>query len=86
MLSIKNMCSPSSNKAVANQFLISDTDKNCTVYQSYKTVIAVALHDVKTIRVVNKYYSRTTNKYTRLFISQYKNYAVDYVNEGELCV
>lgn len=86
MLSLKNMCSPSSNKPVANQFLISDTDKNCTVYQSYETVIAVALHDIKTIRVVNKYYSRTTNKYTRLFISSYKNYTVDYVEELEKCL
>lgn len=69
-------------KAVNNHYLINC--KHYTVFQSYETVIAVVDHSNGSIRVTDKKYSRTTSKYTNLFLSQYKNYTVFYVTEEEL--
>lgn len=71
---VKNLLSPKTGKAIANQFVILCKDR--AIFQSYETLIAVAVHDIKTIYVMNKYYSRTTSKYTNEFLSEYKNYAV----------
>lgn len=69
-------------KAVNNHYLINC--KHYTVFQSYETVIAIVDHSNGSIRVTDKKYSRTTSKYTNLFLSQYKNYTVFYVTEEEL--
>lgn len=70
------------NKAVNNHYLIDC--KHYTIFQSYETVIAIVDHSNGSIRVTDKKYSRTTSKYTNLFLSQYKNYTVFYVTEDEL--
>lgn len=69
-------------KAVNNHYLINC--KHYTVFQSYETVIAIVDHSNGSIRVTDKKYSRTTSKYTNLFLSQYKNYTVFYVTEEDL--
>lgn len=69
-------------KAVNNHYLIHC--KNYTVFQSYETPIAIVDHSNGSVRVVDKKYSRTTSKYTNLFLSQYKNYTVFYVTEEAL--
>lgn len=69
-------------KTVNNHYLIDC--KNYTVFQSYETPIAIVDNSNGTIRVTDKKYSRTTSKYTNLFLSQYKNYNVFYVTEEEL--
>lgn len=79
---VKNLLSPKTGKAVPNQFVISCKER--TIFQSYETLIAVAMHDIKTVRVMNKYYSRTTSKYTNEFLNQYKNYTVIRVDNLEV--
>lgn len=69
-------------KAVNNHYLINC--KQYTVFQSYETVIAIVDNSNGSIRVTDKKYSRTTSKYTNLFLNQYKNYTVFYVTEEEL--
>lgn len=79
---VKNLLSPKTGKAVPNQFVISCKDR--TIFQSYETLIAVAMHDIKTVRVMDKYYSRTTSKYTNEFLYQYRNYTVIRVDNLEV--
>lgn len=79
---VKNLLSPKTGKAVPNQFIISCKDR--AIFQSYKTLIAVAMHDIKTVRVMDKYYSRTTSKYTNEFLNEYKNYTVIRVDNLEV--
>lgn len=70
------------DKIVNNHYLIDC--KQYTVFQSYETVIAIVDNSSGNIRVTDKKYSKTTSKYTNLFLSQYKNYTVFYVTEEEL--
>lgn len=79
---VKNLLSPKTGKAIPNQFVISCKDR--AIFQSYETLVAVAKHDIKTVRVMNKYYSRTTSKYTNEFLNQYKNYTVIRVDNLEV--
>ena len=69
-------------KAVNNHYLIHC--KKYIVFQTYETAIAIVDNSNGSIRVTDKKYSRTTSKYTNLFLSQYKNYTVFYVTEEEL--
>lgn len=69
-------------KAVNNHYLIHC--KQYIVFQSYETAIAIVDNSNRSIRVTDKKYSRTTSKYTNLFLSQYKNYTVFDVTEDEL--
>ena len=71
---VKNLLSPKTGKAVHNHFIILCKDR--AIFQSYDTLIAVAMHDTKTVYVMNKYYSRTSSKYTNEFLGEYKNYTV----------
>lgn len=69
-------------KAVNNHYLIHC--KQYIVFQSYETAIAIVDNSNRSIRVTDKKYSRTTSKYTNLFLNQYKNYTVFDVTEDEL--
>lgn len=86
MLTVKNMTSPRSGRPVPNQFIISETyhdQKVSDTFVSYKTTIARANHAHGELFVSAKKYSRTTSKYTRIFISRYSNYRLIEVESFE---
>lgn len=66
------------NFYVKNQFVIHT--KKAIIFQSYETPIAVYIRDTNTVYVSNKKYSRTTSKYTKLFLEEYAEADVHSVN------
>lgn len=77
MFEIKNMTSPRSGCAVANQFeVIMDTSIGRVIlFQSYSTPIAMTVshkvHGVLYYITTDKRYSRTTSKYQKIFYEKY---------------
>ena len=65
---VKNMCSPSTGKEVANQFII-DTKKGM-YFQSYDTIIAFKGGGKIVLDKDNWDYSATTGKYRNMFLGK----------------
>lgn len=87
--SVRNLKSPKTGRPVPNQFVVSrqycdDSAPIRELFISYETHIAIADHRAKTVKVSRKKYSRTTSKYTAQFLSQFKNYTVEYMDEDEV--
>ena len=86
----------SNNRAAANQFIIESTlpEGNKTVtFQSYKTTIAVEIHDINNFGVVETVididalnYSRTTSKYLFIFLGLNRKEIETRVKEGLITV
>lgn len=74
MLKVRNMVSKRSKKAVVNQFVITDTKRAMTYFQSYKSMIASVWSDgvTKEVELDMQYwnYSRTTSKYLAIFLRE----------------
>lgn len=69
MLSVQNMISEKTGRAIANQFLISDGD--VVMFQSYDSPIVEIDYKNNTIRVYQDWnYSRTTAKYRNQFMRE----------------
>lgn len=67
MLSVKNLCSPSSGREIANQFEISLN--GASVFQSYQSIVAIWTNGRKIINQRYYKYSPTTTKYTSQFFN-----------------
>lgn len=69
-MKVENMCSPSSGRPVANQFLIYD-GKGTVYFQSYSSTIAKRDRNGK-VTLDERYwdYSRTTGKYRNQFLGE----------------
>ena len=72
-MKVENMKSERTDKAVANQFVITDNEHNATWFQSYTSVIALVNNGILFIDRDKWDYSRTTAKYRNSFISEYYN-------------
>jgi len=69
MLSVTNMTSEKTGRAIANQFLITDGD--VVMFQSYDSPIVEIDYKSNTIRVYQDWdYSRTTAKYRNQFMRE----------------
>lgn len=68
---------------VPNQFVI-ECSINKTAFQSYKTLIAVYLHDVDTMYIDKEKYSVTTSKYLNRFKDAFSPLHIQYVDNNEL--
>lgn len=80
-MKIENMKSTKGSK-VANQFIIEFG--NYTAFQSYSTLIAVYDHENDTLYQDENFYSRTTSKYTNMFIEQYQPLTISKVDNNRL--
>lgn len=69
--------------SIPNQFVI-EYSLNKTAFQSYKTLVAVYLHDVDTMYIDEKRYSVTTSKYLNRFKDEYSPLHIQYVDNNEL--
>lgn len=81
-MSVRNFIGVHGN-SIPNQFVI-DYSLNKTVFQSYKTLVAVYLHDVDTMYIDKKRYSVTTSKYLNRFKDEYSPLHIQYVDNNEL--
>lgn len=71
-LEVKNLTSPRSGCAVANQFIIFDYANDIITFQSYTSCIADYNIHIKKLVLYPKYnYSRTTSKYLYQFLKKY---------------
>ena len=70
-----------SGRAIANQFIITDGDKE--VFQSYKSVIAIKQYGQKTIIGRAWDYSKTTGKYRNIFLGETKKETEAKIKSGE---
>ena len=71
-LEVKNLTSPRSGCAVANQFIIFDYTNGIITFQSYTSCIADYNMNTKKLILYPKYnYSRTTSKYLYQFLREY---------------
>lgn len=77
MLKVENMVSERSGRAVANQFVITDTENGITTFQSYdSTIVSIDRHN-KVITVYDAWdYSMTTGKYRNQFMYNECMYAM----------
>lgn len=80
-MKVSNMLSPKGNR-VHNQFIIEL--KGFTVFQSYATLIAVYDWKTATLYQDEENYSRTTNKYLKMFKEVYKPMKTFKVENREL--
>ena len=72
MLSVQNMISNRSGRAVANQFIIFDDDKRVMTFQSYASPIVTIDRLNETITIHHDWdFSKTTAKYRNQFMSIY---------------
>lgn len=70
MLKVENMKSPATGRKVANQFIITDTEKGKTTFQSYDSMIVEIDDSTETITVGADWrYSTTTSKYRNEFMT-----------------
>lgn len=69
--------------SIPNQFVV-DYNLNKTAFQSYKTLVAVYLHDVDTMYVDKEKYSKTTSKYLNLFKKEFSPLHIQEVENIEL--
>lgn len=77
MLKIRNL--RNKNKAVANQFIVTDGENGLIYFQSYDRVIVQLDYHRKTCMLSPKWEkSKTTIKYTCVFFSQILGIKVDY--------
>ena len=72
-MTVENMKSERTGKAIANQFVITDNEHNATWFQSYTSVIALVNNGILFIDRDKWDYSVTTAKYRNSFISEYYN-------------
>ena len=71
-LEVKNLTSPRSGCAIANQFIIFDYTNGIITFQSYTSCIADYNMNTKELVLYPKYnYSRTTSKYLYQFLKEY---------------
>lgn len=71
-LEVKNLTSPRSGLAVANQFIIFDYTNGIITFQSYTSCIAEYNIENGSLKLYPKYnYSRTTSKYLYQFLQEY---------------
>ena len=71
MLKVKNMISTKSGRPVINQFIIEDTDKKRTAFQSYESPIVLIDRCHDTIVVYKDWdYSMTTSTYRNKFMEE----------------
>ena len=76
MLKVENIIGRS-DRAVANQFVIIDTDKNKVMFQSYESPIVEIDNNNNTITIYEDWdYSQTTGRYRNIFMD----------NEGFSCM
>ncbi len=69
-MTIANLKSPRSDRPVANQFVA--YDDRYTYFQSYNSLICTIDGNAQTITFGRDWnYSRTTNKYLRVFMDEY---------------
>ena len=70
-MKVKNMTSTNGNK-VANQFIITDEERNTITFQSYNSEIVRIDYHNETITIFPDYdYSTTTGKYRNKFMRDY---------------
>lgn len=69
--------------SIANQFVI-EYSVNKTAFQSYKTLVAVYLHDMETMYIDEEKYSCTTSKYLNRFKDEFSPLHIQYVANEEL--
>lgn len=82
-LEVKNLTSPRSGCAVANQFVIFDYTNCIITFQSYTSCIAdYNINTKKLVLYPNYNYSRTTSKYLYQFLKEYTDYNI--TNKKEL--
>ena len=72
-MKVENMKSNRTGRAVANQFVIMDSEHNATWFQSYASVIALVNNGVLLLDKNKWDYSRTTAKYRNAFVAIYFN-------------
>ncbi len=65
---VTNMTSPSSGRAVANQFIIRDGNK--VIFKSYDTIIAIKEGGKVKLDREKWNFSKTTNKYRGIFLGE----------------
>lgn len=71
MLKVRNMTSPKTGKEIANQFVITDDERNVDLFQSYQSPIVEIDRNNLTITVHSDYdYSNTTRKYRNKFMME----------------
>lgn len=71
MLKVKNMISVKSDRPVANQFIIEDTERKRVAFQSYKSPIVLIDNCHDTIVVYKDWnYSVTTSTYRNKFMEE----------------
>lgn len=70
---VENMKSERTGRAVANQFVITDNERNAVWFQSYTSVIALVNNGILFLDKNKWDYSRTTAKYRNSFIRDYYN-------------
>lgn len=89
---VQSMTSPRTGAAVANQFVLTDTNKSGgarRVFQSYDTIIAVKSYDTITdkeyVTLDAEYwnYSRTTSKYRNEFLNETTKETEKKIKSGE---
>ena len=69
--------------SIPNQFIL-EYSLNKTAFQSYKTLVAVYLHDVDTMYIDKKRYSVTVSKYLNRFKDEYSPLHIQYIDNNEL--
>ena len=72
-MKVENMKSVRTGRAVANQFVITDSKRNAVWFQSYTSVIALVENGTLYLDRNKWDYSQTTAKYRNSFISEYYN-------------
>ena len=87
MMKVRNMESPKTGREVANQFIITDVEKNVTLFQSYMSPIIEIDRTNLVITVHSDYnYSRTTGKYRNKFMEDEGFYELSNIKELDKCI
>lgn len=83
-MKVRNMESPKTGREVANQFIITDVEKNVTLFQSYTSPIIEIDRTNLVITVHSDYnYSRTTGKYRNKFMEDEGFYELSNIKDLE---
>lgn len=82
MIKVRNLLSTKNNPA-ANQFVI--TSRDCTIFQSYDSIIVVMDKISKKTYLDNTYWnwSRTTSKYRSIFLNESTTETKKRIDSGE---
>ena len=72
MVKVKNLTNPKTGRAVANQFVIYDSESGEHIFQSYDSLICRVSHIKNTITFYPDWsYSKTTIRHLNRFICEY---------------